>query len=175
AGFCLGSLRGAGLGWRGMFWAAAATLGVIGLACLFLLKSRPRDVGLSEPEPPRANVFGADTGAGRPESIARLLGPLCASATFWIVCVLSLGMTMIREAFMNWSKHYLHEVVGMEDATAAQASMTFSLVGAASSILAGWASDRLGGNYGRIMVPPIVLLVGALVALAAVPVAGPPA
>jgi MFS transporter, OPA family, glycerol-3-phosphate transporter len=175
ARYYLGWLLGEGLGWRGLFFASAGTLAVIAVGCLIALKASPRDVGLPEPEPPSRNVFGSDRGGGRPESIRRLLGPLFASTTFWLVCILSLGMTMIREAFGNWSPTYLHEAVGMDPADAAKASMTFSLVGAASSVLAGWASDRLGGNYGRIIALPLFLLVGALIALAAVPVRGQPA
>jgi MFS transporter, OPA family, glycerol-3-phosphate transporter len=170
----LGWLLGRGLEWRGMFFAAAGTLGVIGVGCLLFLKGSPKAVGLLEPEPPKANVFGNDRGAGRPQSVGHLLGPLMGSLMFWLVCALSLGTTMIREAFMNWTKHFLHKEVGMGDASAAQASMIFSLVGAASSILAGWALDRSRGNVGRIMASTMIGLVVALVALATIPVVGRP-
>jgi MFS transporter, OPA family, glycerol-3-phosphate transporter len=170
----LGWLLGRGLDWRGMFFAAAGTLGAIAIACLLFLKGSPHAVGLPEPEPPKANLFGDDRGAGRPQSIRHLLAPLMGSLMFWIVCAMSLGTTMIREAFMNWTKHYLYKEVGMENAAAAQASMIFSLVGAASSVMAGWALDRSRGNAGRIMAPTMVGLVLALIALATVPVAGRP-
>ena len=81
---------------------------------------------------------------------------------------------MIREAFMNWTKHFLYKEVGMENASAAQASMIFSLVGAASSVLAGWAlrsiSRECRSDHGATMIG----LVLALLALATVPVAGQP-
>jgi len=174
ARYYLGWLLGEGLGWRGLFFASAGTLGIIAIACLFVLKSSPRDVGLPEPEPPKANVFGADAGAGPPKSVRLLLGPLLISTTFWLVCLLSLGMTMIREAFGNWTRDYFHEAVGMGDAAAAQATMIFPLIGCASSLLAGCGSDLLGGKYGRIIVPSLFMLVVALVALALVPVTGKP-
>jgi sugar phosphate permease len=75
----LGALVKLGLGWRELFFVAAATLGLLALACSFLVKDSPRDVGLTEPPPPPQNVYGADDhGEGR-VSLGKLLGPLLSS------------------------------------------------------------------------------------------------
>jgi sugar phosphate permease len=42
-------LIGAGVGWRGLFYAAAGTLGIFLLANLALLKETPLRIGLPEP------------------------------------------------------------------------------------------------------------------------------
>lgn len=174
ARYYLGWLMSEGIGWRELFLVSAATLGVIAVICTLTLKSSPRDVGLPESTPSPTSVFSAvdDTPSRRP--LSGLLGPLFSSATFWLVCALSLGMTTLREAFGNWTPTFLHEAVGMSDSAAAKASSTFPLVGAAASILAGWASDRIGGRYGSIIVPSLALLTAALVALALLPVQGRP-
>lgn len=175
ARYYLGWLMSEGIGWRQLFFVSAATLGIIAVICSITLKPSPREVGLSEPAPPRSSVFAATEGnSGQPVTFVGLLGPLFSSTTFWLVCALSLGMTTMREAFGNWTPAFLHEAVGMSDSEAAKASSMFPLVGAAASICAGWASDRIGGRYERIIVPSLLLLTGALMALALMPVRGQP-
>jgi OPA family glycerol-3-phosphate transporter-like MFS transporter len=91
-----------------------------------------------------------------------LLRPLLASPTFWLVCVMNLGLTLIREAFNFWTPTYLHEVAELSPAGAAKGSLVFPLVGAASALGAGLLSDRLRGRHGRVIIPSLVLLMAAL-------------
>jgi OPA family glycerol-3-phosphate transporter-like MFS transporter len=75
---------------------------------------------------------------------------------------MSFGLTLIRETFNFWTPTYLFEVAGLSEGTAAQCSMVFPLVGAASGLLGGMATDRLGGKHGRIVVPSLLALVAAV-------------
>jgi OPA family glycerol-3-phosphate transporter-like MFS transporter len=163
-----------GVGWRGIFFLAAATLAAIALASLFTLKGRPGDVGAAEPPPAPGGAFGAAAGE-RPQRLGQLLAPLARSPAFWLICLLSFGLTAIRETFNFWTPTYLTRAAGLSAGDAAQWSMLFPLTGALAAGLAGAAADRLRGRYGLILVPSLVLLTGALLLLRGLPVAGRPA
>jgi OPA family glycerol-3-phosphate transporter-like MFS transporter len=167
----LGGVVKLGLGWQGVFFTAAATLGVIGCVSLFTLKSRPAVLDLPEPPPPAGNVYGNDAGHEK-VSLVRLLGPLLSSFTFWLVCLMNVGLTLIRETFNLWNPTYLKEVVKLDAGTAGMASLVFPLLGAASALFAGWLVDRLNGRYGLVVVSSLAGLVAALGALAWLPLEG---
>jgi OPA family glycerol-3-phosphate transporter-like MFS transporter len=153
----LGAVIKAGAGWQGVFYIAAGTLGIIGLVSAFTLKGRPAELGLPEPPPPPGNLFGADCGEKK-LSVFQILAPLFSSLTFWVVCSLNVGLTLIRETFNLWTPTYLKEVVGLDAGSAAIASLSFPLIGALSALGAGWLVDRTGGRFGRVMLPALLAL-----------------
>jgi OPA family glycerol-3-phosphate transporter-like MFS transporter len=168
----LGAFLEAGLGWRGVFLVAAGTLAVIAAATAILLRRSPADLGLPEPPPPPGNVHGDhDHGDGR-VSLRRLLGPLLASRLFWLVCGMNMGLTAVRETFNAWTPRYLKEAVGMSAEDAGLLSFLFPLCGAVAALAAGWGADRLGGRFGRLIVPLTALTVVALGVLAAADLRG---
>ena len=69
----LGQLLAQGLGWRGLFMAAAAVLAAVALVNWLTLKSRPESVGLPAPPANPDGLFAGPTTA--PASLAALLGP----------------------------------------------------------------------------------------------------
>jgi len=164
----LGSVVSAGFDWRGLFAFAAGSLAILGFGCAIFLKRRPADLGLPEPPPPPGNVYGADTGDTR-LSLWRLLAPLFGSFTFWLVCLMNVGLTLIRETFNLWNPTYLVQVVKLEAGTAGIASLMFPLAGAASALLAGWLVDRLRGRYGLVVVPSLLGLITVLITIAVFP------
>ncbi len=171
----LGALLHFGLGWRGLFFAAAGTLAGIALISSFTLKSSPADVGAIEPDANPDNVYGQGGNAPRPSDLFDLLWPLATSFSFWLVCIMSFGLTLVRETFNVWNPIYLKEAVGLSDSGAATASALFPLVGGLSTIAAGLLTDRVaGGRRGSVMFPFLALLVAALYGLARVsPDSGP--
>jgi sugar phosphate permease len=159
----LGSLIELGLGWRGLFAASAGVLALIGLACAFLLRESPDAVDGEDgggPTEPLVPSNEDETGEG-------VLGRLLGRPAFWIVCFLSLGVTLLRETFNTWTPTYFVEAVGLSRSAAARASGLFPLAGGASVLLAGFASDRLG-RPGR----GAILLLGLALAGAALAVLG---
>jgi MFS transporter, OPA family, glycerol-3-phosphate transporter len=165
--YLLGGLLTGGTSWRGLFVAAAAVLAAIGLIEVLVLRGSPRDVGLPEPPVSALNIFGAGGAASTPASLADLLRPYAVSLSFWLVCGLSFGMTLIREAFNTWIPAYLVDAHHLAPGAAARYSALFPLLGGVSSIVVGVLTDRgSGGNRVTLIVPAMALCALALLTLA---------
>src|SRR5262245_435630 len=165
--YALGSLIASGITWRGVFVVAAAVLAGIGIAAVPVLKDSPRDVGLPEPAVNTENVFGHTGTHSTPANFSDLLKPYFASPSFWLVCALAFGMTLIREAFNAWVPTYLVDAHGLSPGAAAQYSALFPFLGGVSCIVCGALTDRLpGGNRVIVMVPAMALCSLSLAALA---------
>ena len=164
----LGAAISVGLGWQGMFLTAAATLGLIACVSLFTLKNRPTDLNLPEPPPPPGNVFGEDRGHEK-IPLMQLLMPLVSSFSFWLVCLMNVGLTLIRESFGLWNPTYLTEVAKLDPGTAGMASLVFPLIGAVPALSGGAIVDRIGGRSGPVVVVSLTALVGSLALLVWLP------
>jgi sugar phosphate permease len=133
-----------GFGWRGVFYFAAATLAALLVLNALLLKETPARLGFAEPPVNPANLFMKEGEESRPASFRTLLVTFARSGAFWLVCLLSLGVTLLRETFNLWTPTYFTQAVGLTNADAAQKSALFPLFGGVSVLLAGFLSDRLG-------------------------------
>jgi len=156
----MGALISHGVGWRGVFLFAAGAAGALLLANFLLLRESRVDAGYSEAVVSPRNVYAGQ--AGRPVGIVALLKPLLLNRAFILVCLLSFGCTIVRESFNAWTPTYLKEHVGFSAGLAASWSSVFPWAGAASVLIAGWVSDRLGAN-GR----SLILMLGLAAAAAA--------
>jgi OPA family glycerol-3-phosphate transporter-like MFS transporter len=161
-----------GIGWRGVFLAGAGSLASLLLANLIFLRETPEERGLPAPEANPLNVYGAD-GEHKDEQhpgLKAILYPLVTSFPFWLVCLLSLGTTLLRETFNFWTPTYFVQFVGLSSSQAAGRSALFPLFGGISVLLAGVVSDRLGLN-GRnlVIVFGMVTSTACLVVLARTP------
>ena len=144
----MGQLMAHGVGWRGVFLAAAGSLTVLLLANLLLLCETPEQRGLPAPEVNPLNVYAKtenDAEGGR-VALRAILRPLLMSFPFWLVCLLSLGTTLLRETFNFWTPTYFVQFVGLSSSEAASRSALFPLLGGVSVVLAGVLSDKLGLN-----------------------------
>lgn len=159
-------LIGHGLGWRGIFMVAGGTLLLLFLINLVLLKENPGAVGETEPEGnPLAIVTDLGTeldGQGSQVDKWHHLWPLFTNYGFWLVCVLSFGVTLVRETFNLWTPTYFIQAVGLSKANAAQQSALFPLFGGLSVLLAGYVSDRLGQGGRAAIIFYGLLLTGAV-------------
>jgi sugar phosphate permease len=133
-----------GYGWRALFYLAAAVGGFFLIANAILLRESRTEAGFAEARPNPQNLYGDS--AARPTSVAALVLPLFRSHAFLLVCLLSLGCTIVRETFNTWTPVYLRDYFGYSVSGAASASAVFPAVGAVSVIAAGYLSDRLGAN-----------------------------
>ena len=169
----MGAMIHLGFGWRSLFLFAAAVAFALLLVNAVFLKGSRRDAGLPEPEVNPLNLFRQSGGAEKPARIRSLLGTLLGSPVFLLVCLLSLGCTLVRETFNTWTPTYFHQFLGFAADRAASASALFPLIGAVSVLLAGWGSDRLGAG-GRAVISffGLLLSVLALLLLSTLPHAG---
>jgi OPA family glycerol-3-phosphate transporter-like MFS transporter len=131
-----------GFGWRAVFCIAAATLAVIFLITLLILRESPHDVGLEEPDANPNNLFQQAADAN--DGVGSIVLPLLRSPAFWCVCLLSIGVTLVRETFNTWTPTYFTEALRFSQAEAASRSAWFPFFGGVSVLLAGYSSDRLG-------------------------------
>jgi OPA family glycerol-3-phosphate transporter-like MFS transporter len=160
-------IKGVGLGWQGVFWVAGSVLAALWVANAALIRESPSDVGLPEPSTNPENLFGKLGEDPHPESAGSLWSTLARSPAFWAVCLLSLGLTFLRETFNNWTATYLARGVGLDAGDAAGWSGMFPFFGGVSVILAGYLGDRLGPR-GR----ATIILVGVACCAAALGLLG---
>jgi OPA family glycerol-3-phosphate transporter-like MFS transporter len=174
----MGILIAHGMGWRGVFFAAAGVLGVLLVLNLVLLREAPQSRGLEEPDANPLNLFetsrfensefhDSEDAAPHPKNLRTLLATFAASPIFWLVCLISIGVTLMRETFNVWTPAYFTQALGLSNADAAQKSALFPLFGGVSVVLAGFLSDKLGPK-GRALIILVGLLLtsGVLFALA---------
>lgn len=140
----LSYLLGRDMGWRQIFYASAGILAVIFVVTLFLLKETPASIGEEEPLASPTNLFGEAGEDEAEESASNILKTVLRSGVFWVVCILSLGFTLVRETFNTWTPQYLTEVMHMAKADAGRISSYFPLIGGVSVLLCGYASDKIG-------------------------------
>jgi len=164
ARLAMGALIGAGFGWRAVFRFAAAGLAVLLLVNWRWLRESREELGFDPPAVNPRNVFGEG-----PQVVARfadVLRPLLRDRTFWMVCVLSLGCTLLRETFNTWIPTYFHQSVGYSIGDAAAMSALFPFVGGVSVVILGLLGDHLGST-GRewVMVVGLTTVTLALFAL----------
>ncbi len=142
----MGVLIQLGAGWRGVFYFAAGVAALLLLANAFFLRESRATLGYPEAQSNPLNLFGATE--SRPAGLAGLLLPLLRSRAFTIVCLLSLGSTIVRETFNTWTPVYLRDDAGYTISNAAGLSAVFPGVGVISVLIAGWLGDRFG-PHGR--------------------------
>ena len=140
----MGMLIERGYGWRSLFLFAAIVAAVMLIASLLWLRESRAELGHAEAKPNPLNLFAA--AESRPASVGALLLPLLRSRAFLLVCLLSFACTIVRETFNTWTPVYLRDHLGYSMSHSAGMSAIFPGVGAASVLLAGWLSDRLGLN-----------------------------
>jgi len=152
--WALSELMAHGVGWRGVFFFSAASLAVLLIINLLLLRETPQERGLAEPEVNPRNVYAGvePSVAVERAAVVEILRPLLTSFAFWMVCLLAFGTTLLRESFNLWTPTYFVQFVGLSGSAAASRSALFPLCGGVSVLLGGFLSDKLGPNGRNILV-----------------------
>lgn len=149
----MGMLIGRGLPWSALFYFAALVAAAWLTANYFFLRESRADAGYAPATPNPLNLYAGSESP--PDGLKQLLLPLLRSRSYLLVCLLSLGCTIIRETFNTWTPVYLSDYLGYSTSKAAGMSAIFPGVGAISVVTTGWLSDRIGVN-GR----PVLLCLG---------------
>ena len=146
----MGWLLEAGLGlateyspWRPACWRRSCLL-AIGCGCG---NRRWRSASPSR-RPIRTTCLARPAAPGRrPPSLRELLVPLVTSPVFLVVCLLSLGLTLLRETFNTWTPAYFTDALGSSKRRRRRAtSALFPLLGGVAVLAAGWLGDGLGSG-----------------------------
>lgn len=140
-------------------------LGTLWLINFKLIRESPKDLGLPEPPTNPDNLFGALGDDPHPEAAGPLWVTLARSPAFWIVCLISLGITMLRETFNNWTPTYLVEGIGLSKGDAASQSALFPFFGGVSVLIAGTLGDRFGRGTRAAIILTGTILAGVALAL----------
>lgn len=91
----MGLLINGGLGWRGVFVVTAIVLGGLWIINYLIIRESPADLGLPEPESNPDNLFGELGQDPNPDAAGPLWATLGSSPAFWMVCCISLGVTLL--------------------------------------------------------------------------------
>lgn len=160
-----------GMGWRGLFVTGAALLAVLFLLNLIFLRESPEAHGLPPAEENPLNLFAHPEAKQHVQpKAAAIFRRLLRSRAFWLVCLLSLGTTLLRETFNLWTPTYFTQAAGMTGSQAAAGSAIFPFFGGISVLVAGFLSDLLGpSGRSRILFGGLALSIFALAALAFTP------
>src|SRR5882757_4004298 len=113
----MGLLIHRGVGWRPLFYLAARAAALMFLGNFVLLRESRLDAGYEPAKTNPLNLFAASEQA--PGGLRDLLMPLLRSRAFVLVCLLSLGCTIIRETFNTWTPVYLRDYLGYTTGNAA--------------------------------------------------------
>ena len=126
----MGMLIEHGFGWRTLFYFAAAVAGLFLVVNFLFLRESRVEAGFAEAKPNPLNLFAGSE--SRPRAWASCCCPCSRSRAFVLVCLLSLGCTIIRETFNMWTPVYLRDYLGYSMSNAARMSAIFPGVGAVS-------------------------------------------
>lgn len=163
AKLALGQLLTLGVGWRGLFGAAAGTLALVALATWLTLAPTPASVGLLAPPTNPDSLFKDETKAGQSTALRVLLGTYFRSPTFLLMLSISFGLTALKEALSFWIPTYLVEAAHLSESAASQYSALYSVFGIVSTLGAGYLSDAwLRGQRGPLLLAACLGLVPAL-------------
>jgi OPA family glycerol-3-phosphate transporter-like MFS transporter len=149
------------LGWRGVFLLSAGLLGILALVVALTLRGGPGELGLPEIEEPGTAKDAEAEGEG-PSRLWHLLAVVMGKKSFWLICLISCGLTLIREALNSWVPTYLEKEVGIAQGWAGMASAVAPLAGALGALAGGALSDYQKGRHARVMLPSVVLMVAVL-------------
>ena len=154
---------GLGYNWREIYWCSAGILFVIFIVNFFFLKETPTEIGEEEPPANASNLVEGD--ASNPNlQISKIVKILLSNKIFVLICLLSLGTTIVRETFNTWTTTYFSEHLGFSHVEASSNSAWFPFFGGLSVLLAGFGSDRLGTN-GRAAIMSYSLFLSTLLLL----------
>jgi sugar phosphate permease len=139
-----------GGGWRAVFVVPSLVLLAVAAACVFFVRGGPLT---------RARGGGGARGGS--------LWDLLARPQFVLVCLLSLTLSLVREAFNTWSVDFLKSVQGADGSLGAAAlgSTTFDLAGMVSIVLMGSAWDAVPGRARRFLLAGLLAALAVLIAI----------
>ena len=157
-------------GWRSAFYVP----GVLAVICAIYLMLRLRDTPQSEGLPPIEEYLHDDSdgkksiGAHERELGTRelLVDYILKNRYLWLIAGANFFVYIARYAMLDWGPTFLKEVKHASLGEGGIGTFTLEFSAMASTVLAGWLSDKIGGRRGMIcvlcMIPAFLAFVGIL-------------
>lgn len=139
----MGKMLLEGFGWRGILFLGAAALSVIALISWLFLKSTPPRFAEGDAQSSPISLFGETGHFESPQNMAHLFRPYLKSHSFWLMALMSLGLTFTRETINEWLNTYIAQISGVSAGIAAQYSAIFPFAGGVSVLVVGFLSDYI--------------------------------
>lgn len=131
-------------GWRAVFIGPALWVAVVGAAIYLLVRDRPSERGLPDPELP------VHTGVERDEELAALRRAarrqVLGTVRIWFLGLNYFCLKLMRYAFLLWLPVYLADAYGYSKEKAGYVSIAFDAGGIPFVIALGIVADRLLGR-----------------------------
>jgi len=160
ARYLFGWIISLNFGWREIFYFSAAVFSLIALINIIFLPKNKINKNLT----PHPKTLFRDSTAKI--NVLQLLLPILKSPAFWIVAIMSVGLTVIRETFNFWIPTYLTEVVKYSPSEAAKFSMLFPFFGGLSVICFGFFTDnKMKGLKSKAIIISLLILTVLLLML----------
>ena len=134
----------AALGWRAGFWAPGLTCIVVAGGIYWLMRDRPRTLGLPTVADWRNDHWDGSRAAAQSPSnvLTQQMGVLRIPA-IWVLALSSALMYVTRYAINSWGVLYLQEVRGYSLIEAGSFLMASTLAGIVGCLAFGFLSDKL--------------------------------
>jgi OPA family glycerol-3-phosphate transporter-like MFS transporter len=157
-------------GWRSAFYVP----GALAVICAIYLMLRLRDTPQSEGLPPIEEYLHDDSdgkksiGAHEKELGTRelLVDYILKNRLLWLIAGANFFVYIARYAMLDWGPTFLKEVKHASLGQGGIGTFTLEFSAMASTVLAGWLSDKIGGRRGMIcalcMIPAFLAFVGIL-------------
>ncbi len=157
-------------GWRSAFYVP----GILAVICAIYLMLRLRDTPQSVGLPPIEEYLHdysdgkKSVGAHEKELGTRelLVDYILKNRYLWLIAGANFFVYIARYAMLDWGPTFLKEVKHASLGEGGMGTFTLEFSAMASTVLAGWLSDKIGGRRGMIcvlcMVPALLAFVGIL-------------
>ena len=153
--------------WSHLFWIHGAITLLIALLLWWVLEAAPPSDTATTKEPNLTLPSLAEQPHGElpkcdqtRSEYRRWLKGMLTNSWFWMVCLVYLGISIVRYIFWGWSVGYLIES-GSSVVSAALTSALLPLFGSLGTIFAGWLSDRMKARRG-----PVIAIMSSLLVVA---------
>ena len=143
-------------GWRAAFDVPALLCVLFAAYLLVELRDSPEEAGLRGPS------SNNNPDRDQPRNALRLV---LGNPWMWLLGLANLFGYVIRYALLDWGPTYLREARGATLMQGGASTFAYELAAVASTLGAGWLTDRLGGRRVLLSLCCLVPIVGALLLL----------
>jgi len=156
------------LGWRSAFYVPGILAVLCAIYLMLRLRDTPQSVGLPSIEEYRNDYPEGRSGAGEKELGTRelLVDYILKNRYLWLIAFANFFVYIARYAMLDWGPTFLKEVKHASLGEGGIGTFTLEFSAMASTVLAGWLSDKIGGRRGMIcvvcMIPAFLAFVGIL-------------